>query len=61
MKESPAPKSTSSSFAADQMDKENAFWKTVLWPDETKTDLFGHTDQKNTVAVVKLSGGSIKL
>ena len=27
------------------MDKEKAFWRKVLWSDETKVGLFGHNDQ----------------
>ena len=61
-------------FAADHMDKEKAFWRKVLWADETKMQLFGHNDQryvwrrqgeafnpKNTIPTVKHGGGSIML
>lgn len=61
-------------FAADHMDKEKAFWRKVLWSDETKIELFGHNDQryvwrrqgeafnpKNTIPTVKHGGGSIML
>ena len=55
-------------------DKDRTFWRTVLWSDETKLELFGHNDHlyvwrekgdackpKNTIPNVKHGGGSIKI
>lgn len=47
----PVPKSTpilyvQLQFAAAQMDKPDAFWRKVLWRDETKTEMLGHNDQR---------------
>ena len=27
-------------------DKDRTFWRNVLWPDETKIELFGHNDHR---------------
>ena len=56
------------------LDKPEAFWKKILWSDETKIDLFGqnkrmyawqkkHTEfhEKNLLPTVKFDGGSIML
>lgn len=61
-------------FAKAHLDKDVTFWKSVLWSDETKLELFGHRDvafvwrrkgeafnPKNTVPTVKHGGGSIML
>ena len=61
-------------FAKAHVDKENAFWKKVLWTDETKIELFSHNDvryvwrtkntafdEKNAVPTVKHGGGSVIL
>ena len=50
------------------------FWRSVLWPEETKIELLGHNDvkyvfrrngernePKNTLPIVKHGGGSIIL
>ena len=55
-------------------DKDHTFWRTVLWSDETKIELFGHNDHryvwrrkgdackpKNTIPTMKRGGGSIML
>ena len=55
-------------------DKDRTFWRTVLWSDETKIELFGHNDHryvwrkkgeackpKNTISTVKHGGVSIML
>lgn len=31
-------------FANAHLDKEEDFWSSVIWSDETKTELFGHND-----------------
>ena len=54
------------------MEKENDYWKTVIWSDETKIEFFGHNaachawnmketayDRINTIPTVKHGGGSI--
>ena len=61
-------------FAREHRDKDQSFWSSVLWSDETKMELFGHRDvsfiwrkkgeafnPKNTVPTVKFGGGSIML
>jgi transposase len=61
-------------FAKAHLDNPVSFWRSVLWSDETKLELFGHRDrafvwretgqafnQKNTVPTVKHGGGSIML
>lgn len=61
-------------FAKDNLEKNYAYWKCVLWSDETKLQLFGHRDvayvwrkkgktlnPKNTVPTVKHGSGSIML
>lgn len=61
-------------FAQHHLEKSEEFWKTVLWTDETKLELFGHMDQryvwrkkneayaeKNTLPTVKHGGGSVML
>ena len=61
-------------FAREHRDKDQHFWSSVLWSDETKMELFGHRDvsfvwrkkgeafnPKNTVPTVKFGGGSIML
>uniref|UniRef100_A0A3B4UQ54 Tc1-like transposase DDE domain-containing protein n=1 Tax=Seriola dumerili TaxID=41447 RepID=A0A3B4UQ54_SERDU len=61
-------------FANDHLDKEEDFWSSVLWSDETKIELFGHNDvsfiwrrkgeafnPKNTIPTVKHGGGNIML
>lgn len=59
-------------FVATHMDKPDAFWRKLLWSDETKIELFGHNDKryvcrskggtfkpKNTVPTAEHGGGSI--
>jgi len=59
-------------FAKRHIDKDAAFWKHVLWSDETKIELFGHNSvssvyrrsgeaflPKNTIPTVKHGGGSL--
>ena len=59
-------------FAKCHIDKNTAFWKHVLWSDETKFELFGHNSvssvyrksgeaflPKNAIPTVKLGGGSL--
>lgn len=61
-------------FAKEHRHKDEGFWNSILWSDETKLELFGHRDQayvwrkkgeafhpKNTVPTVKHGGGSIML
>ena len=61
-------------FARQHKEKENSFWKCVLWTDETKIELFGHNyrnhvwrkdskaySPKNTVPTVKFGRGSITI
>ncbi len=58
----------------DNLEKNDAYWKRVLWSDEIKLELFGHRDvayvwskkrqvlnTKNTVSRVKHGGGSVML
>uniref|UniRef100_A0A0E9XVT6 Uncharacterized protein n=1 Tax=Anguilla anguilla TaxID=7936 RepID=A0A0E9XVT6_ANGAN len=33
-------------FAGDHQGEDLAFWRSVLWSDETKIELFGHNDQR---------------
>lgn len=59
-------------FAKEHLEKGNDYWKSVLWSDETKIELFGRNaarhvwrtegtayDRKNTIPTVKHGGGSI--
>ncbi|KAI4873138.1 hypothetical protein NFI96_031583 [Prochilodus magdalenae] len=59
-------------FANAHLDKEEDFWCSVLWSDETKIELFGHNDvctiwrkkgeafnPKNTIPTVKHGGGNL--
>ncbi|KAK3518577.1 hypothetical protein QTP70_004094 [Hemibagrus guttatus] len=59
-------------FANAYLDKEEDFWSSVLWSDETKIELFGHNDvafilckkgeafnPKNTIPTVKHGGGNL--
>ncbi|KAK3525993.1 hypothetical protein QTP70_011807 [Hemibagrus guttatus] len=59
-------------FANAHLDKEEDFWSSVLWSDETKIELFGHNDvafiwhkkgeafnSKNTIPTVKHGGGNL--
>ncbi|KAK3522985.1 hypothetical protein QTP86_010494 [Hemibagrus guttatus] len=59
-------------FANAHLDKEEDFWSSVLWSDETKIVLFGHNDvafiwrkkgeafnPKNTIPTVKHGGGNL--
>ena len=59
-------------YAKDKLEKDYAYWKHVLWSNETKLELFAHRDvayvwrkkgeaynPKNTVPTVKHGGGSI--
>ncbi|KAK3557721.1 hypothetical protein QTP86_000322 [Hemibagrus guttatus] len=50
-------------FANAHLDKEDDFWSSVLWSDETKIELFGHSDvafnHKNTIPTVKHGGGNL--
>ncbi|KAK3512430.1 hypothetical protein QTP70_009851 [Hemibagrus guttatus] len=59
-------------FANAHRDKEEDFWSSVLWSDETKIELFGHNDvayilckkgeafnPKNTIPTVKHGGGNL--
>nr|XP_006825658.1 PREDICTED: uncharacterized protein LOC102806397 [Saccoglossus kowalevskii] len=61
-------------YAREHRDKDQHFWSSVPWSDETKMELFGHGDvsfvwrkkgeafnPKNTVPTVKFGGGSIML
>lgn len=61
-------------YAQGNLQKPEAFWKRVIWSDETKLELFGHRDvayvwrkqgeayhPKNTIPTVKHGGGSIML
>ncbi|KAK3521296.1 hypothetical protein QTP70_003144 [Hemibagrus guttatus] len=61
-------------FANAHLDKEEDFWSSVLWTDETKIELFGHNDvafiwhkkgeafnPKNTIPTVKHGGGNLML
>lgn len=64
-------------FANAHLDKEEGFWSSVLWSDETKIELFGHNDvgiiviiwhkngeafsPKNTIPTVKHGGGNLML
>ena len=61
-------------FVRQHKEKENSFWESVLWIDETKILLFGHNyrnhvwrkdgeaySPKNTVQTVKFGGGSIMI
>ena len=61
-------------FARRHLGKDETFWRSVLWSDEMKMELFGHRDvayvwrkkgeafnPKNTVPTVKHGGGSIML
>lgn len=61
-------------YARENLEKDLAYWKRVIWSDETKLELFGHQDvayvwrkkgeafnPKNTVPTVKHGGGSIML
>ena len=61
-------------YAKAHLDKPEAFWKKILWSDETKMELFGqnkrryawrkkHTEfhEKNLLPTVKYGGGSIML
>jgi transposase len=60
------------SFAKEHLEKGHAFWKTVIWSDETKIELFGRNsarhvwrkegtayESNNTIPTVKHGGGSI--
>uniref|UniRef100_A0A3B4G9T2 Transposase Tc1-like domain-containing protein n=1 Tax=Pundamilia nyererei TaxID=303518 RepID=A0A3B4G9T2_9CICH len=43
-------------FAAAHLDEPNTLWRKVLWPDETKIELFRHTDKRRFGGVkVRLS------
>ncbi|KAK3519341.1 hypothetical protein QTP70_024775, partial [Hemibagrus guttatus] len=59
-------------FANAHLDKEEDFWSSVLWSDETKIELFGHNDvafiwckkgeafnPKNIIPTVKRGGGNL--
>ena len=59
-------------YAKEHINKDSSFWKRILWSDETKLELFGHSSQqyvyreknaefqpKNTVPTVKHGGGSL--
>ncbi|KAK3562641.1 hypothetical protein QTP86_003380 [Hemibagrus guttatus] len=59
-------------FANAHLDKEEDFWSSVLWSDETKIELFGHNDvafiwrkkgeafnPKNPIPTVKHGGGNL--
>lgn len=59
-------------FAKAHLDKDENFWSSVLWSDETKIELFGHNDvafiwrkkgeafnPKNTIPTVKHGGGNV--
>lgn len=61
-------------YARENLEKDDAYWKHVIWSDETKLELFGHRDvayvwrkkgeaynPKNTVPTVKHGGGNIML
>ena len=61
-------------FATAHGDKDCTFWRNVLWPDETKIELFGHNDHcyvwrkkgeackpENTIPTVKHGDGCIML
>lgn len=61
-------------FANEYLGKDDDFWKSVLWSDETKIKLFGHNHQlyvwrkkgeafnpQNAIPTVKHGGGSIML
>ena len=59
-------------FAKRNIDKSFDYWSKILWSDETKLELFGHSsaqyvwrknnesfDPKNTIPTVKHGGGSL--
>lgn len=61
-------------FAREHLDKPKAFWKSILWTDESKIELFGHNQnchvwrkantayqEKNLLQTVKQSGGNVKV
>ncbi len=61
-------------FAKRHLEHDNDFWKSIIWSDETKIELFAHKyshyvwrkageafNPKNTLATVKHGGGSIIL
>lgn len=61
-------------YAKDHLDKDESFWQSILWSDETKIELFSHNHvqtvyrrpgqaylPKNTLPTVKHGGGSIML
>ncbi len=61
-------------FAKKYLEHDNDYWKSILWSDETKIQLFVHIDSlyvwrkageafnhKNTFPIVKYSGESIML
>lgn len=61
-------------YAKNHLERDETFWKSILWSDETKLELFGHRDvafvwrkkneafkPQNTVPTVKHGGGSIML
>ena len=79
---SPTPRKTSMlmkihvvsrlNFSKDHLEKGNEYWKTFIWFDETKIELFGRNatrlvlmtkgtayDRKNAIPTVKHGGGSI--
>ena len=61
-------------FAREHLDKPEAFWKSILWTDESKIELFGHNQnchvwrkantafqEKNLLPTVKQGGGNVKV
>lgn len=61
-------------FAREHLEKPEAFWKSILWTDESKIELFGHNQnrhvwrkvntayhQKNLLPTVKHGGGNVKI
>lgn len=56
-------------FAKNHIEKNDEFWKKILWPVETRTEFFGQNNTwresgevhllKNTVPPVKYGGGSL--
>uniref|UniRef100_A0A3Q2CFB6 Tc1-like transposase DDE domain-containing protein n=1 Tax=Cyprinodon variegatus TaxID=28743 RepID=A0A3Q2CFB6_CYPVA len=61
-------------FAREHLDKPEAFWKSILWTDESKIELFGHNHrrhvwrkvntefkEKNLLPTVKHGGGNVKV